>query len=187
MPIETYITRYFPPIYGVRARAVNCTNCGAPMRVEEDRDYLVCDFCGSTHLPEADAEGVRMLGEVDRSECPVCHVALVHAAVSGCRLLFCGRCRGFLVTVDTFMGLVSALRSRQSAGDPAPVRWKDLGRHIRCPRCFRHMDTHPYAGPGNVIIDNCPHCRLNWLDHMELIRIATSPERRYNEDAWATQ
>ncbi len=166
---------------------MNCTNCGAPMRVEEDRDYLVCDFCGGTHFPEPDAEGVRVLGEVDRSDCPVCRVPLVHAAVNGCRVLFCSRCRGLLVSMDTFMGLVSALRAQRPAGEAAgPIQWKDLGRRIRCPRCFHHMDTHPYAGPGNVVIDNCPHCRVNWLDHGELLRIGSSPERRYSEEAWAT-
>jgi hypothetical protein len=33
------------------------------------------------------------------------------------------------------------------------------------------MDTHPYGGPGNVIIDNCERCELNWLDYGELAKV----------------
>jgi Zn-finger nucleic acid-binding protein len=38
------------------------------------------------------------------------------------------------------------------------------------------MDTHPYAGPGNVIIDSCGDCWLLWLDRGELARIAHAPD-----------
>jgi Zn-finger nucleic acid-binding protein len=34
------------------------------------------------------------------------------------------------------------------------------------------MDTHFYGGPGNIIIDDCDRCSLNWLDAGELMRIA---------------
>jgi len=27
------------------------------------------------------------------------------------------------------------------------------------------MDTHFYSGAGNVIIESCDACELNWLDH----------------------
>ena len=37
------------------------------------------------------------------------------------------------------------------------------------------MDTHIYGGPGNIVIDNCPACRLNWLDFPELARIESAP------------
>ena len=33
------------------------------------------------------------------------------------------------------------------------------------------MDTHPYGGPGNIVIDNCAGCELNWLDYGELQRV----------------
>ena len=32
------------------------------------------------------------------------------------------------------------------------------------------MSTHPYYGPGNVIIDSCETCNLVWLDFGELKR-----------------
>jgi Zn-finger nucleic acid-binding protein len=43
------------------------------------------------------------------------------------------------------------------------------------------MDTHPYGGPGNVIIDDCERCEVNWLDYGELQRIVRAPERHYRE------
>jgi hypothetical protein len=58
----------------------------------------------------------------------------------------------------------------------------ELDRHIRCPQCHEEMDTHPYAGPGNVIIDNCERCEANWLDYGELRRIVQAPDHEYIND-----
>jgi hypothetical protein len=41
------------------------------------------------------------------------------------------------------------------------------------------MDTHFYAGPGNVVIDSCENCCLTWLDGGELTRIAAAPEEQF--------
>jgi Zn-finger nucleic acid-binding protein len=32
------------------------------------------------------------------------------------------------------------------------------------------------GGPGNVVIDTCERCRVNWLDSGELRRIAVAPD-----------
>ena len=37
------------------------------------------------------------------------------------------------------------------------------------------METHPYYGPGNVIIDSCARCEFVWLDFGELKQIADAP------------
>ena len=37
------------------------------------------------------------------------------------------------------------------------------------------MDTHPYYGPGNVVIDSCDRCELVWLDFGELKQIVDAP------------
>ena len=37
------------------------------------------------------------------------------------------------------------------------------------------METHPYYGPGNVIIDSCGDCDLIWLDAGELKQIEHAP------------
>jgi Zn-finger nucleic acid-binding protein len=41
------------------------------------------------------------------------------------------------------------------------------------------MHTHPYAGGGNIVIDNCPVCAVNWLDHGELRRVVAAPDPQY--------
>jgi Zn-finger nucleic acid-binding protein len=38
------------------------------------------------------------------------------------------------------------------------------------------MIDHPYGGPGNVVIDTCERCGVNWLDPGELRRIAMAPD-----------
>jgi hypothetical protein len=39
------------------------------------------------------------------------------------------------------------------------------------------METHPYFGPGNVVIDSCAGCELIWLDFGELKQIVAAPGR----------
>jgi hypothetical protein len=61
----------------------------------------------------------------------------------------------------------------------------DLKRVVQCPRCNRRMDTHFYAGPGNVIVDTCDDCSLLWLDRGELTRIAHAPdETAVGDSGW---
>jgi Zn-finger nucleic acid-binding protein len=45
------------------------------------------------------------------------------------------------------------------------------------------MDTHSYAGPGNVIVDSCGDCFLIWLDRGELTRIAHAPDEGETSDS----
>jgi hypothetical protein len=35
--------------------------------------------------------------------------------------------------------------------------------------------THPYYGPGNVVLDSCESCELVWLDFGELKQIVDAP------------
>jgi len=39
---------------------------------------------------------------------------------------------------------------------------------LTCPNCQQRMDTHPYFGGGNVVVDTCEGCGLIWLDAGEL-------------------
>jgi hypothetical protein len=64
----------------------------------------------------------------------------------------------------------------------APPDHGDLKRTVQCPRCHRRMDTHFYAGPGNVIVDSCADCSLIWLDRGELTRIVHAPDEGDKED-----
>jgi Zn-finger nucleic acid-binding protein len=60
---------------------------------------------------------------------------------------------------------------------------KELKRRIQCPQCHRAMDTHYYAGPGNIVIDDCASCELNWLDAGELMAIVRAPDHAYDPDS----
>ena len=119
----------------------------------------------------------------------VCSVPLVHAALRGQRLLYCSRCRGMLISMDAFTAVIGNLRSRRevSADAARPPDWKDLDRRIRCPQCSQTMDTHPYLGPGNVIIDSCENCSVNWLDYGELDRIVRAPPEKHKRPARASE
>jgi Zn-finger nucleic acid-binding protein len=161
---------------------MNCPTCGGTLRLEEDKDYLVCDFCRNMYFPDSDSDGVRILGEPSSQPCPVCSVPLVHAAVCGCRLLACERCRGLLISMDVFVAVIEGLKSnsRGTAWAPHHAGPKDLERKIRCPHCGGAMDTHFYGGSGNVVMDSCSACHVDWLDYGELRRIVQAPDRRYD-------
>jgi len=157
------------------------------MRLEEDQECLTCDYCKSICFPEKNDDGVRVLGEPAAESCPACGVPLMHAARAGQRVRYCGRCRGMLVPMSTFMALVQELRAGRDgpAAIPHAPGARDLQRHIDCPQCHQRMDTHFYGGPGNIVIDDCSRCGLNWLDHGELMRIVRAPDRSLDEGAWA--
>jgi Zn-finger nucleic acid-binding protein len=156
---------------------MNCQSCGAVMRLAVDDDCWRCDYCKSVFFPEKNDEGVSVLGVASDMACPICAIPLQDAALAKLRILYCTRCRGMLVSMDVFMPLVEELR----AGQPGTLiahtpDLHDLGRKIDCPHCHQRMDTHFYAGPGNVITDDCSQCLLNWLDHGELMRVVRAPD-----------
>jgi Zn-finger nucleic acid-binding protein len=146
------------------------------MRLEKDQEHWHCEFCGGLYFPEPNADGVRLLGEPAGLDCPVCREPLKHAAVESLRVLYCENCRGLLVDTEAFVVLLNTIRGsgRQGSAPPRPLDREELQREIQCPSCGRQMDTHPYAGPGNIVIDNCVRCHHNWLDHAELKRIAAA-------------
>ena len=163
---------------------MNCPSCGAPLRLTENDDSLRCGYCGSVYTPPENDDGVRVLGEASPLECPVCKVAIEQAALVGRRILYCTRCQGMLVAMSDFVAVLEELRSQhaghgsnQPAADP-----KGLERHIDCPQCHQRMDTHFYEGPGNIVIDDCDRCSVNWLDKGELRRVVRAPGRDYEEE-----
>ena len=147
------------------------------MRLREGAASLSCDYCGGIFVPEKNQDGARLLGETSTLPCPLCVVPLERALIGHHAILYCARCCGSLIAMPVFVSLVEDLRSQQKGASeiphaPDPQR---LRRKIRCPKCNQAMDTHYYAGPGNVIIDDCSRCELNWLDHGELTAIARAP------------
>ena len=59
-----------------------------------------------------------------------------------------------------------------------PLDPAELSRRLPCPRCRKRMDTHPYHGGGNAVIDTCHRCRLVWLDAGEITVLGNYSGRR---------
>jgi Zn-finger nucleic acid-binding protein len=148
------------------------------MQLDNGLDSWSCGYCKTVFYSEKSEEGVSLLNETSSLACPVCSIPLAVAAMGGHKIFYCTQCRGSLIPVPVFVSLLDELRARQGgawhiAHRPDPV---ELRRQIRCPQCGRQMDTHFYGGPGNVVIDDCAACELNWLDKGELSCIVRAPE-----------
>ena len=165
---------------------MNCPSCGAPLHLIENEESFCCEYCGSLYTPPQNDDGVRVLGETSKLACPVCAIPLQQAVLSAHRILSCTKCQGMLVSMNEFVALIEELRATDSVRgsvQPAADR-KALERRIDCPQCHQRMDTHFYEGPGNIVIDDCSRCFLNWLDQGELTRVVHAPDHLYTEDSY---
>lgn len=153
---------------------MNCRNCGAAMRPVGGAAYFRCGYCGTFEFPNTTDDRVATLGEVTRFPCPVCDQALGKAAVEGHTVCFCGTCQGVLTTNAEFTGILLKLRAEYADRPSVPrsIDPVELRRRVCCPKCHKTMDTHPYGGGGNVVIDTCHRCHLLWLDAGEMEMIA---------------
>jgi Zn-finger nucleic acid-binding protein len=161
---------------------MRCKVCGAPMDLVQNRDYFTCRYCLAFHFPDTKPvtnDEVRLLGAgKTKVRCPVCAPAkLVPASIDRQPVLFCDTCRGVLVTTGVLSTIVEIRRKRRRRVrvDPAPIDPEELKRAVFCPRCRKRMDTSPYLGPGNMVIDACGECCLVWLDHGEIGTIERHP------------
>ena len=137
-----------------------------------------CVYCKTVYRAETNEESVHVLNDDSGLNCPVCSVPLARASLGAHQLGYCTQCHGLLIAVEVFVSLLDELRAKQAGAFVIahPADSKELERRIKCPQCGRQMDTHFYGGPGNVIIDDCSACELNWLDQGELTRIVRAPE-----------
>jgi Zn-finger nucleic acid-binding protein len=165
---------------------MTCPNCGAPLPVTVDQESFTCEYCRSVYVPEENEDGVRLLNEASNLACPVCAAPLVKAALADRGVLYCNHCRGLLISMHIFAGLLDELRSRRNGGPRVqpPSDRATTERHLDCPQCHARMDTHPYEGPGNVVVDSCSICYLIWLDSGEILRIVRAPDHHYADDTY---
>jgi Zn-finger nucleic acid-binding protein len=159
---------------------MNCENCGAPLRLVDGRDHFCCDHCETFRFaaPLADSiDRITLLGQADEESCPVCQTPLAHAALDGARVLCCETCRGVLAESDIFAHVTRRRRAEYERADVTPplLDREQFRRELHCPACAQRMETHPYYGPGNVVIDSCARCRLVWVDYGELAAIERAP------------
>jgi Zn-finger nucleic acid-binding protein len=158
---------------------MNCPNCGAGLRTVPNRSHLRCSHCDSIHFPEPVGEGIVPLIEEYPFDCPCCDRPLAAAALDGGTVGYCPDCRGLLVSNDHLARVVARRREAHAVRHRAvePIDPHELRRAIRCPRCRRRTDTHPYGGGGPAVIDSCVRCRLVWLDAGELTVLQQFPAR----------
>jgi Zn-finger nucleic acid-binding protein len=127
------------------------------------------------------------IGAQASQECPLCKIPLVHAAIANVLVQCCVECRGMLIPMQVFPHIIETLEFPKDATllELSPGS-SDLLREIYCPHCSQRMDTHPYRGAGDAIIDSCATCSLNWLDRGELMQIVHVPDGRVRtETEWA--
>jgi Zn-finger nucleic acid-binding protein len=159
---------------------MNCRNCGGAMELFAARGYFFCRYCGSFHFPDTKADdGVRIIGEAPEGlACAICSQPLSSAMLDEAHAIrYCGNCRGLLIARTGFAGVVQRRRAwaTDTPGPPVPLNRQELERKIRCPKCAGPMLTHPYFGPGNIVMDSCEACELVWLDFGELKQIVAAP------------
>jgi Zn-finger nucleic acid-binding protein len=138
----------------------------------------VCDHCGSQRESPILLEHLELLRETS-TLCPVCSTPLSDGRLAGHRLLCCARCFGMLIEMNRFTAVIDAMRAHEegSLRTVLPRRQNPGDRFLNCPECGHPMIGHFYGGPGNVVIDTCERCLVNWLDSGELRRIVVAPDR----------
>jgi Zn-finger nucleic acid-binding protein len=139
---------------------------------------LICRHCGSS-TAVSKISGLIEVRETISKKCPSCATALTAGRLEGNPVSFCATCEGMLIAMDQFVSVIEAVRAHEEPARTVSPRKQTPGdRTIICPGCGTPMLNHFYGGPGNVVLDTCEHCRLNWLDPGELCRIARAPEAR---------
>jgi hypothetical protein len=72
-----------------------------------------------------------------------------------------------------FVSVIDAASAHEDQHSVVLPRQQNPGdRVLTCPRCRQSMISHFYGGPGNLVIDTCERCQVNWLDPGELRRMA---------------
>jgi Zn-finger nucleic acid-binding protein len=148
------------------------------MRIIRDKGLLICDHCGHQQDAPAVSEELQVLSESSQS-CPICATPLSNSRLHGHPVFSCGTCSGLLIEMNRFAAIIQAVRAYDvgSFRTTMPRRQEPGERTLPCPLCAKPLVSHTYAGPGNVVIDSCERCLVNWLDQGELRRIALAPDR----------
>src|SRR4051794_8170477 len=123
-------------------------------------------------IKESDPRDHQMVerGQRPRHLCPLCREPLLSALIEKETVCYCRRCRGFLAETGVFSVIVDKRRTLHGPNESRtdPFGPAELERVLICPNCGQHMDTHPYFGGGNAVVDTCESCALIWLDAGEL-------------------
>lgn len=162
---------------------MNCSNCAAPLTAISRGGSFICTYCGSQqvmHHLRIGADGVVNLQQFGDHDCPHCGQRLNKALMDESSVEHCSACHGVLLRGDLFAHIVeNRRRDYQGAEErPAPLSQTQLEMQRDCPGCRSRMETHPYYGPGNTVIDSCYRCDLIWLDAGEPVTLVKAMGRR---------
>lgn len=168
---------------------IACQKCGGTAEIVAGQQYHNCVYCDSLiQVAEISEDRILPTGHILECNCPTCHHPLQTGLIEKRRALFCGACFGVLIRHADFAGIVQERQARRAGMEPAeprPIDPKSLKRQINCPSCSRRMETHPYYGPGNIVVDTCSECGYLWLDHGEISRVeSASFVRRSRPFTW---
>ena len=168
---------------------IGCQKCGGTAEVVAGQQYYKCVYCESLlQLAEVSEDRILPTGITLDCSCPTCEQPLQTGLIEQRRALFCGACFGVLIRHVDFAGIVQERQARRAGiepTEPRPIDPESLKRGIQCPSCSQHMETHPYYGPGNIVVDSCSECGYLWLDHGEITRVENASfVRRSTQFTW---
>lgn len=171
---------------------LSCQKCGGTTEAVSGQKYYNCRYCTSLlQVADVSVDRITPTGTLLEHSCPVCSQTMQTGLVENQRALYCMNCYGVLMRHGDFGTVVGERRAKRAGLEPAEPRPIDPGaydRKIQCPVCTKAMETHPYYGPGNVVVDTCGDCGYVWLDHGELKRIEEASWMRTAEGAaWNSQ
>ena len=171
---------------------MKCAFCAVPLPEKSAKE--ICDQCvqemknapkpNSGPTPEelaASAGAVTTSEKVTGFNCPDCEdKPLRVGSIGNCQVCYCPECEGFVIDRASLGDLIESLRTSYEGPEdkPVPLDPNAILNQTQCPACFETMETFPYCGPGNVVIDTCEGCKLTWLDSGEMAQIVRAPGRR---------
>jgi len=125
-------------------------------------------------------DGVQRLDMPTEMLCPRCNTALAGGKLDQFPVAFCPTCFGVLIDNEGIGNVIRIRRLEYSGHDvpPKPSDHSALEKEGRCPNCGEPMEVYFYGGPGNVVMDNCPTCRMVWMDNGEITAIVRAPGSR---------
>ena len=163
---------------------MNCVSCGGVLEKVYGQSHHWCRGCNLFEFPTALDEGLIPItsgGESTSFRCPKCKVSLeVGSITESVQVCFCNNCRGFVTSSQSLGQVITQMRSEYQGLDdqPQPLDPQALEIYDACPACRELMDSHPYYGPGNLVLNTCNPCQLAWFDHGELAKIIRAPGPR---------
>ena len=134
-----------------------------------------------SNQPENTIRFIDGTGRTTEFFCPRClDQQLEVGTIFKFQVCFCSACQGFVIDSSTLGRMIHLLRAGYEGPEDKPIVFdqSQLHKEVCCPTCLERMETHPYYGPGNVVLDSCSICKLSWLDNHELATIMRAPGPR---------